>query len=94
VNTPKLYEYSQREKTNEFKINYRKRACHEGKNEEMKSHHGMHRTRGYGLKSMQTQAKFTVLAVNLMRIANLVPSYFTYIAHILVKPSKLSIAYG
>lgn len=93
VNTPKFYEYSQREKTDEFKISYRKRACHEGKNGEMKCFHGMDRARGYGLRSMRTQAKLTALAVNLKRIANLVSSYFTYIAHILVKPSKLSIVY-
>jgi len=41
VNTPKFYEYSQREKTEEFKQEYRKRACHEGKNGEMKVLHGM-----------------------------------------------------
>lgn len=32
VNTPKFYEYSQREKTEEFKQEYKKRACHECKN--------------------------------------------------------------
>jgi transposase len=75
VNTPKYYEYSQREKTEEFKREYRKRACHEAKNGEMKILHGMDRARGYGLKSMQIQAKLTALAVNLKRIANLVSSF-------------------
>lgn len=75
VNTPKFYEYSQREKTEKFKEEYRKRACHEGKNGEMKRLHGMNRARGYGLKSMQIQAKLTAIAVNLKRIANLVSSY-------------------
>jgi hypothetical protein len=74
VNTPKFYEYSQREKTDEFKIDYRKRACHEGKNEEMKRLHHMDRARGYGLKSMRTQAKLTALAVDLKRITGLVSS--------------------
>jgi transposase len=84
VNTPKFYEYSQREKTEEFKVEYRKRACHEGKNGEMKRFHGMDRARGYGLKSMRTQAKLTALAVNLKRIAALVSSYLDKITHILV----------
>jgi transposase len=75
VNTPKFYEYSQREKTEEFKQEYKKRACHECKNGEMKILHGMDRARGYGLRSMQTQAKLTALAVNLKRIANLVSSF-------------------
>jgi transposase len=75
VNTPKFYEYSQREKTEEFKQEYKKRTCHEGKNGEMKTRHGMGRARGYGLRSMQTQAKLTALAVNLKRIANLVSSF-------------------
>ena len=35
VNTPKFYDYSQREKTEEFKVKYRKRVCHEGKNGEL-----------------------------------------------------------
>lgn len=74
VNTPKFYEYSQREKTEEFKQEYKKRACHEGKNGEMKILHGMDRARGYGLRSMQIQAKLTALAVNLKRIANLISS--------------------
>ena len=74
VNTPKFYEYSQREKTEEFKAKYRKRACHEGKNGEMKKLHHMDRARGYGLRSMQIQAKLTALVVNLKRIAGLVSS--------------------
>ena len=74
VNAPKFYEYSQREKTDEFKEMYKRRACHEGKNGEMKRFHGMDRAIGYGLKSMRTQAKLTALAVNLKRIAKLVSS--------------------
>ena len=85
VNTPKFYEYSQREKTEAFKLEYKKRACHEGKNGEMKRFHGMDRARGYGLKSMRTQAKLTALAVNLKRIAALVSSYFDNAIHILVR---------
>ena len=84
VNTPKFYEYSQREKTEEFKQEYKKRACHECKNGEMKILHGMDRARGYGLRSMQTQAKLTALAVNLKRIANLISSFLNKIWVIMV----------
>ncbi len=83
VNTPKFYEYSQREKTESFKLEYKKRACHEGKNGEMKRFHGMGRARGYGLKSMRIQAKLTALAVNLKRIAALASTYFDNTTHIL-----------
>lgn len=97
VNTPKFYEYSQREKTEEFKTNYRKRACHEGKNGEMKRLHHMDRARGYGLKSMQTQAKLTALAVNLKRIAGLVSSLnirnTTYVGNISVFNKQLDLLF-
>lgn len=93
VNTPKFYDYSQREKTEEFKVKYRKRACHEGKNGELKWHHGMDRARGYGLRSMRTQAKLTALAVNLKRIANLVSSSFTYFMHMLVGSGEVFVVY-
>lgn len=76
VNTPEFYEYNQISKTQEFLEKYKKRASQEWKNGEMKRFHGMDRARGYGLKSMQTQAKLTALAVNLKRIAGLVSSYY------------------
>jgi transposase len=76
INTPEFYEYSQRNKTEEFKEKYKKRASHEWKNGEMKRFHGMARARGYGLKSMQTQVKLTALAVNLKRIVGLLSSNF------------------
>lgn len=57
VKTPELYEHSQWAKTEEFKEKYKKRASHEWKNGEMKRFHGLDRARGYGLKSMRTQAK-------------------------------------
>jgi transposase len=76
INTPEFYEYNQRAKTPEFLEKYKKRASQEWKNGEMKRFHGLDRARGYGLKSMQTQAKITALAVNLKRIAGLVSSYF------------------
>jgi hypothetical protein len=69
INTPDFYEYSQEQKKEEFKGKYRKRACREGKNGEMKSFHGLDHARGYGLKSMILQAKLIALAVNLKRIA-------------------------
>ncbi|MBQ7707365.1 MAG: hypothetical protein IJT72_06265, partial [Lachnospiraceae bacterium] len=43
-------------------------------NAEMKRFHGLARARGYGLRSVSLQAKFTALAVNLKRIAKLVSS--------------------
>jgi len=86
VNTPEFYEYSQRAKMPEFLEKYKKRASHEWKNGEMKRFHGMDRARGYGLKSIQTQAKLTALAVNLKRIAKLVSSYFKrYFYYMVIK---------
>lgn len=72
VNTPELYEYSQRAKTPEFIQEYRKRAKIEPKNAELKRFHGLDRAKGYGLRSVRIQAKLTALAVNLKRIAKLV----------------------
>lgn len=72
ISAPKFYEYSQLSKTEEFKEGYKKRACHENKNGEMKRFHGMDRARGYGLRSMRIQAKLTAIAVNLKRIVKLI----------------------
>lgn len=72
VNTPELYEYSQRAKTPEFLEEYRRRAKVEPKNAELKRFHGMNRAKGYGLKSVRIQAKLTALVVNLKRIARMV----------------------
>jgi transposase len=72
VNTPELYEYSQRAKTPEFLEEYRKRAKIEPKNAELKRFHGLDRAKGYGLQSIRIQSKLTVLAVNLKRIARMV----------------------
>jgi hypothetical protein len=44
----------------------------EWKNAEMKRFHGLARATGWGLRSMSFQAKFTAIAVNLKRIANLI----------------------
>jgi len=74
INTPEFYEYSQEQKTEEFKEKYKKRACQEWKNGEMKNFHGLDRARGYGLKSMTLQSKLTALAVNLKRIAAILSS--------------------
>ena len=74
INTPEFYEYSQQQKTDEFKEKYKERACQEWKNGEMKNFHGLDRARGYGLKSMALQAKLTALAVNLKRIAKILSS--------------------
>lgn len=74
INAAEFYEYSQQQKTEEFKEKYKNRACIEWKNGEMKSFHGLDRARGYGLKSMTTQAKLTALAVNLKRIAGILSS--------------------
>jgi hypothetical protein len=72
VNTPELYEYSQKAKTPEFLYEYRKRAKIEPKNAELKRFHGLDRAKGYGLRSIRIQAKLTALAVNLKRIAKMV----------------------
>ena len=95
INTPEFYEYSQQQKTEEFKQKYKKRASQEGKNGEMKQFHGLDRARGYGLKSMTIQAKLTALAVNLKRIATILSSKttvnhrsFIYIVTFLVKMIK------
>ena len=71
-NTPAYYQESQRQKSPEFLAKYRKRAAEEWKNAEMKRFHGLARARGWGLRSMAFQAKFTAIAVNLKRIANLI----------------------
>lgn len=74
INTPEFYQYSQEQKSDTFKEKYKNRACHEGKNGEMKIHHRLNRAKGYGLRSMSTQAKLTAIAVNLKRIANILSS--------------------
>lgn len=71
-NTPAYYQESQRQKTSEFLEKYKKRAAEEWKNAEMKRFHGLARAKGWGLRSMAFQAKFTAIAVNLKRIANLI----------------------
>jgi len=95
VNTMALYEYSKFAKTEGFLEQYKKRASHEWKNGEMKRFHGMDRARGYGLKSMRTQAKLTALAVNLKRIAsilssnfNAICSYSAYLFWIIINPKN------
>lgn len=70
--TAALYAESQRQKLPEFQKKYRKRAAEEWKNAEMKRFHGLARARGWGLRSMTFQTKFTAIAVNLKRIANLI----------------------
>jgi transposase/hydroxymethylpyrimidine pyrophosphatase-like HAD family hydrolase len=71
-NTPAYYQESQRQKSPEFQEKYKKRAAEEWKNAEMKRFHGMARAKGWGLRSMTFQAKFTAIAVDLKRIANLI----------------------
>ena len=71
-NTPAYYQKSQRQKSPEFLEKYKKRAAEEWKNAEMKRFHGLARAKGWGLRSMSFQAKFTAIAVNLKRIANLI----------------------
>ena len=71
-NTPAYYQESQRQKSPEFLEKYKKRAAEEWKNAEMKRFHGLARAKGWGLRSMSFQAKFTAIAVNLKRIANLI----------------------
>ena len=72
LETNKYYEYSQKSKSEEFKEKYKLRARHEGKNAQMKRFHGLERAKGYGLKSVETQAKLTAIAVNVKRIVKLI----------------------
>lgn len=72
TSAPLFYEKSQEQKLPEFQEKYKKRSAQEWKNGEMKRFHGMVRARGWGLRSVSTQVKLTVIAVNLKRIAALV----------------------
>ena len=63
-----LYEHSQFTKSKEFLERYKVRAKIEPKNSEMKRFHGLDRAIGYGLRSVQLQAMFTAIAVNLKRM--------------------------
>ena len=56
LNTPLFYVMNQQQKADEFKKKDKKRSCHEGKNGELKLHHGLDRAQGYGLKSMSRQS--------------------------------------
>ena len=71
-NAGEFYVESQRQKSAAFLEKYKKRASQEWKNAELKRFHGMARAIGWGLRSMAFQAKFTAIAVNLKRIANLI----------------------
>lgn len=93
LNTPEFYEYSQRAKTPEFLEKYKKRASQEWKNGEMKRFHGLRRARGYGLRSMATQAKLTAIAVNLKRIASLVSSVSKAVYNFLINTFKTNVKY-
>ena len=88
-NAAEYYEHSQWTKTDEFIEKYKKRAPIEGKNGELKCHHGLARANGYGLSSVTTQAKLTAIAVNLKRIAALVSSSFPVFCIIYVISSYL-----
>lgn len=91
INTPEFYEYSQLQKTDEFREKYKNRSCQEWKNGEMKNFHGLDRARGYGLKSMTLQAKLTALAVNLKRIAAILSSKKQVKSNLNVKILKLEV---
>jgi transposase len=71
LNAHEFYAISQRQRDPAFLEKYKKRAAHEWKNGEMKRFHGLAKARGYGLKSILTQAKLTAIAVNLKRIASI-----------------------
>ena len=83
-NAPKYYEYSQFNKTEEFKEEYKKRARIEGENAEMKRFHGLARAKGYGLLAVSKQAKLTAIAVNLKKIAKL----FLQILHKIIEKNQ------
>lgn len=71
ASAPIFYEYNQKQKQPEYLEKYKKRSAQEWKNAEMKRFHGMVRARGWGLKSVATQAKLTAIVVNLKRIAKI-----------------------
>ena len=79
TNAAEFYQHSQWAKTDEFKEKYKKRASQEWKNGELKRFHGLNRARGYGLRSYGIQARLTIIAVNLKRIANILSSLSDYI---------------
>ena len=72
TSTAELYEHSQFTKSEDFLERYKVRAKIEPKNSEMKRFHGLDRAIGYGLRSMQFQAMFTAIAVNLKRMVALI----------------------
>lgn len=94
INTPEFYEYSQEQKTQEFKEKYKQRACQEWKNGEMKNFHGLGRARGYGLKSMSVQAKLTAIAVNLKRIAKILSSKDSFFSALIPNNFREGLNFG
>jgi len=72
LNTAEFYEMSQEQKEAEWIEKYHKRASIESKNAELKRFHGLNRARGYSLRSVSTQAKLAVIAVNIKTIGRLV----------------------
>ncbi len=69
TSSAELYKHSQFTKSKDFLERYKKRAKIEPKNAEMKRFHGLGRANGFGLKTVQLQAMFTAIAVNLKRMA-------------------------
>ena len=72
LNTAEFYEISQAQKEPGWIEKYHKRASIESKNAELKRFHGLNRARGYSLRSVSTQAKLAVIAVNIKTIGRLV----------------------
>lgn len=92
-NTAAFYAESQRQKSPGFLEKYKKRAVEEWKNAEMKRFHGMARAIGWGLRNMALQAKFTAIAVNLKRIANLIRENREEITAVYAQVSSLLIQF-
>lgn len=76
LDATEFYAISQWQKSEEFLEKYKKRACIEGKNAELKRFHGLNRAKGYGLKSVSKQSKLTAIAVNIKRIAGIITGSF------------------
>ena len=68
TSTAELFEHSQFTKSETFLEHYKVRARIEPKNAEMKRFHGLDRAKGFGLKSIISQAIFVAIAVNLKRM--------------------------
>lgn len=84
LNAVEFYEISQMQKSAEFIEKYKKRACIEGKNSELKRFHGLSRAKGYSLLGVSKQSKLAAIAVNIKRIAAIATVFFAKFCPIMI----------